>query len=114
MNCFLPLARKNAGICAPSLWSLHWPYPRHNTPLVVQKRSSGRLRHIARHGAYIGSAYGHLFPRMNLTGGYLVKNYERDETHWLLSRAGRAVAAEEELFRVQEAAAAGHSLGMRM
>src|SRR6476661_9777082 len=45
MNCFLPLARKNAGICAPSLWSLHWPYPRHNTPLVVQKRSSGHLRH---------------------------------------------------------------------
>src|SRR5512146_2694178 len=46
MNCFLPLARKNAGICAPSLWSRHWPYPRHNTPLVVQKRSSGHLRHI--------------------------------------------------------------------
>src|SRR5689334_21612237 len=45
MNCFLPLARKNAGICAPSLWSLHWPYPRHNTPLVVQKRSSKRIRH---------------------------------------------------------------------
>src|SRR6185437_13362575 len=50
MNCFLPLARKNAGICAPSLWSLHWPYPRHNTPLVVQKRSSGHLRHIRNHG----------------------------------------------------------------
>src|SRR5690242_20135537 len=45
MNCFLPLARKNAGICAPSLWSRHWPYPRHNAPLIVQKRSSKRIRH---------------------------------------------------------------------
>src|SRR6185437_6176443 len=105
MNCFLPLARKNAGICAPSLWSLRWPYPRHNTPLVVQKRSSGHLRHIDRHGAYIGSASGHLFPRMNLTDGYPVENYECAATHWLLFSVGRAIAADEELFRDQEAAA---------